>query len=71
MKSLLPWVWLHPTPFPEGKSPQAYGVEAPQETSSHSGSANEWPKDTQFQTGWPRWPEQSHEQSFVFSMLVF
>src|SRR4030065_2087342 len=45
MKGLLPWVLIHPTPLHEGKSPQAYGVEAPQEVSSHNGSANEYPKD--------------------------
>ena len=50
MKSLLPWVLIHPTPLPEGKSPQTYGVEALQEVSSHNGSVNGCPKGALLQT---------------------
>src|SRR3972149_8004173 len=46
MKSLLPWVLIHPTPLHTGKSPQTYGVEIPQEAFSHNGSTNGWPKDS-------------------------
>src|SRR3972149_4933532 len=50
MKSLLSWVLIHPTPLHMGKSPQTYGVEAPQEASSHNGSVNGYPKDALLQT---------------------
>src|SRR3990170_7186137 len=50
MKSLLSWVLIHLTPLPMDKGMQAYGVEAPQEASSHNGSANECPKDALLRT---------------------